>query len=361
MIHLIRLDAREERLASMDSLVSRYLALAGGGERALEVEAIQVFAHGDSRRQADVLEGLETAPDVTLLTALRSVAGFGGDLDEIERIARVFTGPQRAPSVRGLGHILLGCTLLGSGEIRAATAEIDRARGLSAPAFVTYYAVLARLLPWIPVSESELEALLTEARDLPGTVRSGDANPSRDHEGVEPYARELLIGLLEARLGRPGARASVTRLEALEGPEFAETLGEDLARTVEGYADWIDGDPEGALRSFEAMPVEAGYTLIFVSELYAHSLARFLRARALQATGREEEAERWYEGLSATPFETAFRGPLLLHRAEIREAAGDREGAARLYGKFVELWKNADPELQPMVEEARAALRRLGA
>jgi class 3 adenylate cyclase/tetratricopeptide (TPR) repeat protein len=361
MIHLIRLDAREERLASMDSLVSRYLALAGGGERALEVEAIQAFAHGDARRQADVLEGLETAPDVTLLTALRSVAGFGGDLDEIERIARVFTGPQRAPSVRGLGHILLGCTLLGSGEIRAATAEIDRARGLSAPAFVTYYAVLARLLPWIPVSDSELEAILTEARDLPGTVRSGDANPSRDHEGVEPYARELLIGLLEARLGRPGARASVTRLEALEGPEFAETLGEDLARTVEGYANWIDGDPEGALRSFEAMPVEAGYTLIFVSELYAHSLARFLRARALQATGREEEAERWYEGLSATPFETAFRGPLLLHRAEIREAAGDREGAARLYGKFVELWKNADPELQPMVEEARAALRRLGA
>ncbi|HJU86426.1 MAG TPA: adenylate/guanylate cyclase domain-containing protein [Gemmatimonadota bacterium] len=359
MIHLIRLDAQAGRLASMDSLVSRYLALAGGGERALEVEAIQAFAHGDARRQADVLEGLKTAPDVTLLTALRSVGAFGGDLDEIERLARVFTGPERAPSFRGLGHIILGCTLLGRGKVRAATAEIDRARGLSAPSFVTYYAVLARLLPWVPVPETELEALLAEARELPATTRIGDSNPSRDHEGVEPYARELLLGLLEARLGRPGARASATRLETLGGPEWARTLGEDLARTVEGYASWLDGDPEGALRSFEAMPVEAGYTLIFVSELYAHSFARFLRARALQATGRGEEAEGWFEGLSATPFETAFRGPLLLHRAEIREAAGDREGAARLYREFVDLWKDADPELQPMVEEARAALRRL--
>jgi hypothetical protein len=32
----------------------------------------------------------------------------------------------------------------------------------------------------------------------------------------------------------------------------------------------------------------------------------------------------------------------------------------RLYRAFVELWRDADPELQPMVDEARAALQRLG-
>ena len=359
MIHLIRLDAQEGRLASMDSLVSRYLTLAGGGERALEVEPVQAFAHGDARRQVDVLDRLETAPDVTVQLALYSVGSFGGDLDEIERVARVFTGPQRAPSFRGLGHIILGYTLLGAGEVRAGFAEIDRARGLSAPSFVTYYAILARLLPWVRVSDAEMEELLAEARALPETPRTGDTDPSRDHEGVEPHAREVLIGLLEARMERP-VSGSVGRLEALGGPDFAPTLGEDLARTLEGYSRWRQGDFDGALRAFEAMPMQAGYTLIFVSELYAHSFARFLRARALQAMGRGEEAERWYQALSATPFETAFRGPVLLHRAEIREAAGDTKGAARLYGEFVELWKDADPELQPMVEEARAALRRLG-
>ena len=176
---------------------------------------------------------------------------------------------------------------------------------------------------------------------------------------MEPHAREVLIGLLEARLGR-SATGPVARLEALGGPEFAPTLGEDLARTVAGYTSWLQEDHEGALRSFEAMPMKAGYTLIFVSELYAHSFARYLRATSLQATGRGDEAVEWYRTLSATPFEAAFRGPILLHQAEIREAAGDREGAVRLYREFVDLWRDADPELQPMVEEARAALRRLG-
>jgi len=29
------------------------------------------------------------------------------------------------------------------------------------------------------------------------------------------------------------------------------------------------------------------------------------------------------------------------------------------HGRFMELWRDADPELQPQVEEARAALARL--
>jgi tetratricopeptide (TPR) repeat protein len=360
MIHLIRLDAAEGRLAAMDSLVSRYLAVAGGGERALEVEPLQAFVRGDARMQAAVLERLETAPDVTLQLAIYSVASFGGDLDAVARVARIWTGPQRAPYLRGMGHLILAYVQLGRGQWRGAEAEIERARGLSAPSYVTYHSVVARLLPWVPATDEELEALLGEARALPDVAGSGE--PSRDHGGVEPHAREVLIGLLEARLGRrDAARASAARLEAMGGTAYAHTLGEDLARTIEGYSEWLQGDAKGALEAFEAMPMEAGYALIFVSELYSHGFARFLRARALQATGRDAEAEGWYEGLTASPYEVVFRGPSLFHRAQIREAAGDRAAAVRLYRAFVELWRDADPELQPMVDEARAALRRLGA
>ena len=360
MIHLIRLDAAEGSFASMDSLVSRYLAVAGGGERALEVEPLQAFVRGDAGMQADVLARLETAPDVTLQLAVYSVASFGGDLDAVTRITRIWTGPQRAPYLRGMGHLVLAYAQLGGGKWRAAREEIERARGLGAPSYVTYHAVLPRLLPWVPATDEELEALLAEARALPGAAGSGE--PSRDHGGVEAHAREVLIGLLEARLGRrDAALASAARLAAMGGTEYARTLGEDLARTIEGYSRWLQGDAQGALEAFEAMPMEAGYALIFVSELYSHGFARFLRARALQSTGRDAEAEGWYEGLTASPFEVAFRGPALLHRAQIREAAGDRAGAVRLYRAFAELWRDADPELQPMVDEARAALRRLGA
>ena len=45
---------------------------------------------------------------------------------------------------------------------------------------------------------------------------------------------------------------------------------------------------------------------------------------------------------------------------ELYEEQGDRTKAASYFAKFVELWKDADPELQPKVREARARLVRLG-
>jgi tetratricopeptide (TPR) repeat protein len=44
---------------------------------------------------------------------------------------------------------------------------------------------------------------------------------------------------------------------------------------------------------------------------------------------------------------------------ELYEARGDRQRAAGYYLKFVELWKNADAPLQPMVSEVRRRLSRL--
>jgi tRNA A-37 threonylcarbamoyl transferase component Bud32/tetratricopeptide (TPR) repeat protein len=44
---------------------------------------------------------------------------------------------------------------------------------------------------------------------------------------------------------------------------------------------------------------------------------------------------------------------------ELWEAKGDSRNAASHYARFVELWKNADPELQPRVREVRQRLERL--
>jgi tetratricopeptide (TPR) repeat protein len=45
---------------------------------------------------------------------------------------------------------------------------------------------------------------------------------------------------------------------------------------------------------------------------------------------------------------------------ELYEAKGDKQKAASYYTKFVDLWKSADPELQPRVAEVRRKLARLG-
>jgi tetratricopeptide (TPR) repeat protein len=44
---------------------------------------------------------------------------------------------------------------------------------------------------------------------------------------------------------------------------------------------------------------------------------------------------------------------------ELYEAKGDRQNAAAHYAKFIQLWKNADPELQPKVAEVKRRLARL--
>jgi tetratricopeptide (TPR) repeat protein len=44
---------------------------------------------------------------------------------------------------------------------------------------------------------------------------------------------------------------------------------------------------------------------------------------------------------------------------ELYEQRGDRERAIDYYQRFVDLWKNADPELQQQVEEVRGRIVRL--
>jgi len=52
-------------------------------------------------------------------------------------------------------------------------------------------------------------------------------------------------------------------------------------------------------------------------------------------------------------------GPALFRLGELYESAGDVAHATEYYGRFVDLWKNADPELQPRVTDAREQLAQL--
>lgn len=54
-----------------------------------------------------------------------------------------------------------------------------------------------------------------------------------------------------------------------------------------------------------------------------------------------------------------FVGPAHLRQAEIYERLGEPEKAHHHYAQFIELWEDADPDLQPQVEEARRAIEAL--
>ena len=86
--------------------------------------------------------------------------------------------------------------------------------------------------------------------------------------------------------------------------------------------------------------------------------------RADKYTGTLEDVFAIQEKLSRT-IEFLFDdyrnlAPTCKRLGELYEARGDRAKAVEYHRRFIDLWKGADPELQPQVAEARAALRRLG-
>ena len=54
-----------------------------------------------------------------------------------------------------------------------------------------------------------------------------------------------------------------------------------------------------------------------------------------------------------------FRADAEELRGQIAEQQGDTVAAIRAYRNFTDLWKDADPDLQPRVAAARAVLARL--
>lgn len=88
-------------------------------------------------------------------------------------------------------------------------------------------------------------------------------------------------------------------------------------------------------------------------------------SRAFAVTGETDSTIFWSEKFIQSPsvfsLEVLPRDlPAYLRRlGELYEQKGNRAKAVEYYSRFVELWKNADPELQPRVAEIRARVARL--
>ena len=89
-------------------------------------------------------------------------------------------------------------------------------------------------------------------------------------------------------------------------------------------------------------------------------------ARAFDLAGQRDSAIAYFQRFVDTPHVFMFEDQDFLagsykRLGELYEAAGDLPKAAANLEKFVELWKDADPELQPKVRDARERLTRIRA
>ncbi|MCL7958915.1 MAG: hypothetical protein M8861_01845 [marine benthic group bacterium] len=141
------------------------------------------------------------------------------------------------------------------------------------------------------------------------------------------------------------AQADVDEAEGNEA--FAET-GRWLAEMATARAEWHAGNPEAIARLAAVQRQATGWQFM----VPLNEIQRLWLADMYLAEGRDTEAEIYYRSLDRVP-----RAVLALGR--LRDAAGDTEEAARFYARFIQFWRDADPELQPLVEEARTRLQEI--
>jgi hypothetical protein len=131
-------------------------------------------------------------------------------------------------------------------------------------------------------------------------------------------------------------------------------LIERLSRMLEALIHRAHRRPAEALERLEGARSDVWFQLAVASPFYAGAHERFLRAELLCEVGRQRDAIGWYRGIGQfSLYELPFLAPARLRLAAIHTNLGERARAARCYDEFLRLWDEPDPELRPMIDEAR--------
>ena len=178
-----------------------------------------------------------------------------------------------------------------------------------------------------------------------------------DLESLDPLNRPYLgLAGWYARAGdRAEAHALLGRFEA-EVPEAYRT-----GRSIEETYQFIDatlalagGAPAEALRIHRSRDMRSCVLCGVLGP-----------AKAFEAMGQADSAIAYYEGyLNANSAQRAAwdnenLGPTYERLAQLYDESGDLENASLYYARLVELWKDADAELQPRVRAAQARLEEI--
>jgi eukaryotic-like serine/threonine-protein kinase len=252
--------------------------------------------------------------------------------------------------------------------------------------------------PFIRLITGRSLASLAEAQGRIGEARRRWRALLTDQEkggtGANYLAAAGALARLEARYGSAGEASAVLAM-ALSRVHLAslDALDRPYEELVWSYALAGDLDEAGRLLREYDSSVPKGIRRIRFFDLVA-------RGAAAEASGDLDRALTMYQGWTADgncpscgAYETgkihdrrgqvdsaiaAFElvaapptldasifidgyalAPSLKRLGELYETRGDRRTAARYYERFVELWKDADPELQPVVREVRARIAQL--
>lgn len=354
LVHLFRLAAQRGDRVAVDSFARRLLALAQTERRRDETIAFRAAALGDTAAEARALAPLVRLEDPTLYDLGEYLAVYAHDISGDERFIRHLLPERGDPPWRGRGLTELAIVQLAQGRWREAKASLVAARDFEPGLAIQCQAFLAAQ-PDLPIPTSDVRAARAALVALPADV--GDPVMRRD---LWPVFRTYLRGLLDARLGdTTAAKHDVEQLGRVSGDTVIRGAAAAYANSIRAFVAAQRGDTPLALHLLEhsephvSVEDNAGYTGDALPE-------RLLRADLLSATGRSDVALAWYASLPASRAqELIVLGPALLGQARVYERTGRPRAAIAAYDALIQLWRNADPEFQPLVRGAEAARTRL--
>ena len=215
---------------------------------------------------------------------------------------------------------------------------------------------LVYLMPLLNVTRTELEDVRKEI------VKIND-DPVR-----APIFRYYFAGLLSARLGDHSLAQSyadtleshANNLMAQEQHKRVGAMAVDYALSVRAHVAWNEGGFQKALNLLDETHPEKWWGLPAWNSFELQAYERYMRAELLKSLKRYEEALRWYSTLGYGGFMEFVYSPIShFKQGEVYEELGQPEKAAEHYAAFIEMWKDCDPELRPVVANAERSLERL--
>jgi DNA-binding SARP family transcriptional activator/TolB-like protein len=352
LIHLARIADLEGKRQEVDTLMQRVLA-TGQPSDVVETRAFRAFALGDRPGQKRITQLIRADPGrVPAVTAL-DVAVRADDLKGSERFGSWLAASSQTPDLQSYGHRMLAQAALARGEWRRARQEVAAASQLDSIPSLELWSLFAAL-DFIPFPRTEIDSARgalqrwDASKESPAPLEHNSA-----HSGVHPYLKLHRLALLDIRLGDTAAARKLARaLDRAGETSSTGRLAHTLAESVLAHLAEAAGQDPAALAHLEKAGWEAAAS-VFVSEAYD----RYCRAELLERVGREDEALGWYGSIAErAAYELVYLAPAELHQAQIYDRRGDRARSVQHYRRFIELWKDADPELQPVVEKARERL-----
>jgi tetratricopeptide (TPR) repeat protein len=285
---------------------------------------------GDSASRGRVWSALDTIP-AEVLDRVRPRLRGPALLPLGERVRRAVR--RRADAKEGDAFALFRAQF-NQGRLRAALEQLEDPL-LSRD--VKYELLYATVTQGLPVPQERLERALTvaEANDPEVLFFAGAFAVDRGRWDEQ--------ATVQARL-RGAALRSYS-----EGDTAAARFAEGAALALDGYGRWRQNEREEAATTLDKARVQAvGYA----GRETVNGTIRWWLGRLMLELGRPREAASYYRSLLPAALAYFYLG-------KSYEELGEFGKARDAYELFAIGWKDADPELQPRVQEARAAIQRL--